>query len=133
MIFWGGDLKQMIFHLQYLCTKSTLEKLYPMRIILKSSLQCVQDSALLLLKFLAAANPNSNIIPSWAEARQPTEVDVSQITLSQWLNMWGKLCYGAAGLSDFPAWVQMLPEVLFKIIDVERKDLYKSLSWVYFL
>ena len=43
------------------------------------------------------------------------------ITLQQWLNMWGRLCHGAAGLSGFPIWVQLLPEVFFEVIDRDRK------------
>ena len=39
------------------------------------------------------------------------------MNLKQWLNMWGRLCYGSAGIADFPIWVQILPEIFFKVID----------------
>ena len=39
------------------------------------------------------------------------------MNLGQWLNMWGRLCYGSAGIADFPIWVQILPEIFFKVMD----------------
>jgi len=55
---------------------------------------------------------------SWDEAfRRNTEVDTSKMNFKQWINMWGKLCYGAAGIRDFPIWVQILPHILFRIMD----------------
>ncbi len=46
-------------------------------------------------------------------------IQVTSITLTQWLNTWGRLCYGSAGLSDFPCWVQMLPGIFFKCMDLD--------------
>jgi len=37
------------------------------------------------------------------------------VTLSGWLNMWAKLFDGAAGMDDFPIWVQLLPNILFEV------------------
>ena len=45
---------------------------------------------------------------------------VKSMNLQQWLNMWGRLCYGSAGISDFPIWVQLLPELFFKVIDRDQ-------------
>ena len=42
---------------------------------------------------------------------------IPRMSLKQWLNMWGRLCYGAAGISDFPIWVQLLPELFFDVGD----------------
>ena len=42
---------------------------------------------------------------------------IPRMSLKQWLNMWGRLCYGAAGISDFPIWVQLLPELFFEVGD----------------
>ncbi len=42
---------------------------------------------------------------------------MNSISLVQWLNMWGRLTYGSAGLSDFPCWVQTLPGIFFRVID----------------
>ena len=39
------------------------------------------------------------------------------ITLDDWLNMWGKLCRGAAGISGFPIWVKLLCQIFFDTID----------------
>ena len=43
------------------------------------------------------------------------------MNLKQWLNMWGRLCYGSAGISDFPIWVQLLPELFFQVADRDGK------------
>lgn len=64
----------------------------------------------------AASNLNPEIA-SWTEARKPTQNERTSISLAQWLNMWGRLCYGAAGMSDFPIWVQLLPKMFFDAID----------------
>ena len=40
-----------------------------------------------------------------------------EITLNDWLNMWGKLCRGAAGISGFPIWVKLLGQLFFDTID----------------
>ena len=42
---------------------------------------------------------------------------VPKMNLKQWLNMWGRLTHGSAGISDFPIWVQLLPELFFKVGD----------------
>ena len=42
------------------------------------------------------------------------------MNLQQWLNMWGRLSYGSAGISDFPIWVQLLPELFFHVIDRDQ-------------
>ena len=55
---------------------------------------------------------------SWDEAfKRFKAFDVSKMNLQQWLNMWGKLCHKSAGISDFPIWVQILPHILFKLMD----------------
>ena len=43
------------------------------------------------------------------------------MNVNQWLNMWGRLCYGSAGISDFPIWVQLLPELFFRVADRDGK------------
>ena len=60
---------------------------------------------------------NSILIFQWAEATKPHPVDNVDITLSDWLNMWGKLCRGAAGISGFPIWVKLLCQLFFDTID----------------
>lgn len=76
---------------------------------------------------------------SWSEALKPHAVDVKHISLNQWLNMWGKLCRGAAGISGFPFWVQLLAHIFFDAIDhdsdgkitlEEMKRFYKDMIGV---
>ena len=43
------------------------------------------------------------------------------MSLNQWLNMWARLTYGSAGLSDFPIWVQLLPNIFFRVIDQDSE------------
>ena len=44
-------------------------------------------------------------------------MEADKITLIQWLNMWGRLCRGSAGISGFPIWVQLLAQMFFETID----------------
>lgn len=39
----------------------------------------------------------------------------------QWLNMWGNLVHGARAMVDFPIWLQILPKILFKVINRRGK------------
>ncbi|XP_018025892.1 uncharacterized protein LOC108681384 [Hyalella azteca] len=52
------------------------------------------------------------------------EFDVDRIPdrvqMYQWLNMWGNLTHGAKAMIDFPVWLQILPKILFKVIN--RRD-----------
>jgi len=52
---------------------------------------------------------------TWEEALAPTKLAVESVTLNQWLNMWAKLCDGAAGINDFPIWVQLIPQIMFNV------------------
>lgn len=36
---------------------------------------------------------------TWAEATSSYDTNVDNISLNQWLNMWGRLCRGTAGMS----------------------------------
>ena len=36
---------------------------------------------------------------TWEEARSVYDMSVENISLNQWLNMWGRLCRGTAGIS----------------------------------
>jgi len=53
---------------------------------------------------------------TWEEAMAPSKMKVTSVTLQAWLNMWGRLCQGSAGIDDFPIWVQLLPRVMFNVI-----------------
>jgi len=60
---------------------------------------------------------------SWAEAKSKYDTSVDDITLNQWLNMWGRLCRGTAGISGFPFWVQLLGIIFFEVIDRDEDGL----------
>ncbi|CAL4070612.1 unnamed protein product, partial [Meganyctiphanes norvegica] len=49
------------------------------------------------------------------------EFDVDRIPdrveMYQWLNMWGNLVHGARSMNQFPIWLQILPKILFKVIN----------------
>ena len=47
----------------------------------------------------SGASSVSKGFDNWADAQKPANVDTKNITLNQWLNMWGRLCRGAAGIS----------------------------------
>jgi len=52
---------------------------------------------------------------TWEEALRPSKIVIESVTLNQWLNMWAKLCDMSAGISDFPIWVQLIPQVMFAV------------------
>ena len=67
---------------------------------------------------------------SWDEAfknyRRVQSNQFNTMNLDQWLNMWGRLCYGSAGIADFPIWVQLLPELFFRVADRDGKISIKN-------
>merc|ERR1711974_470790 len=76
--------------------------------------ECIKDQLVREYK----ADDDGDAMIGWAEAfARAREVDTSNMTLTQWLNMWGRLCYRSAGISDFPIWVQLLPSVFFDVMD----------------
>ena len=48
---------------------------------------------------------------------KPHKITAERISLAQWLNMWGRLSRGAAGISGFPDWVRLVAQVFFNVID----------------
>jgi len=56
---------------------------------------------------------------SWDEALKPCKFNISSINLTQWLNMWGRLCKGAAGIDQMPVWVRIIPTTIFMVIDAK--------------
>jgi len=65
-------------------------------------------------KFCSSVAPGFD---TWEEARSVYDMRVDNISLNQWLNMWGRLCRGTAGISGFPIWVSLLGIVFFEVID----------------
>jgi len=86
--------------------------------VMKVFFECLIDQA----QLEKSASAQDDVIPTWEEALKHKEEPIKAITLNQWLNMWGKLCYGSAGINDFPCWVQMLPHIFFKVIDYDKDD-----------
>lgn len=54
---------------------------------------------------------------SWEEALKPSKFNITSINLTQWLNMWGRLCKGTAGIDQMPVWVRLIPTTIFMVID----------------
>ena len=46
-----------------------------------------------------------------------------RVQMYQWLNMWGNLTHGARAMHHFPIWLQILPKILFKVINKRGKCL----------
>jgi|ERR1711951_21543 len=84
--------------------------------------ECVRDHV--KAEYQAEEGSAEDAMVSWEEAfKRFKAYDVSKMNLQQWLNMWGKLCHGSAGISDFPIWVQILPHILFRIIDKDNNGI----------
>jgi hypothetical protein len=48
---------------------------------------------------------------------------MDSVSLNSWLHMWARMCKGAAGIDDFPIWVQLIPRVIFNVISsLEGED-----------
>jgi len=78
--------------------------------------ECIKDQ--IIAEYKAEDTTDEEAMIPWDEAfKKHSNVDTSQMNMSQWLNMWGRLCYGSAGISDFPIWVQLLPEIFFEVMD----------------
>ena len=86
----------------------------------KTFFECLQDQV--KAEFKAEEGPEEDALMSWPDAwKKASLVDTRSMGLNQWLNMWGRLCYRSAGISDFPIWVQILPTIFFDVIDRDRK------------
>lgn len=87
--------------------------------ILNTFYECVRDQA--KAEYLNEETAEEDCMIPWEEAfNRYKEVqfnEVPRMSLKQWLNMWGRLCHGSAGISDFPIWVQLLPELFFEVAD----------------
>ena len=73
----------------------------------------------------AAGTTEDEAMISWEDAfDRYSDAKMSKtMNIIQWLNMWGRLCYGSAGISDFPIWVQILPDIFFSVIDRDQDGL----------
>jgi len=87
--------------------------------ILETFYECVKDQV--KAEYLMEEVTKEEETLPWEEAfARYTDIQyntIPRMSLKQWLNMWGRLCYGAAGISDFPIWVQLLPELFFDVGD----------------
>merc|ERR1711934_494423 len=53
---------------------------------------------------------------TWEQALAPSKMVVDSVSLNSWLHMWARMCQGAAGIDDFPIWVQLITRVIFNVI-----------------
>lgn len=85
--------------------------------------ECLRDQV--KAEFQATDTSDAEAMIPWEDAFQKySDQRLSKtMSLSQWLNMWGRLCYGSAGIADFPIWVQILPEIFFKVMDRSHKGI----------
>jgi len=85
--------------------------------------ECICDQV--KAEFQAAGTTEDEAMISWEDAfDRYSDAKMSKtMNIIQWLNMWGRLCYGSAGISDFPIWVQILPDIFFSVIDRDQDGL----------
>jgi len=90
-----------------------------LRDIEKTFFECIKDQ--LKAEYQAEEVSEEEAKVSWEEAfERHSKQDTSKMNLDQWLNMWGRLCYKSAGIADFPIWVQLLPDIFFKVMDRDQ-------------
>jgi len=65
---------------------------------------------------------------TWEQALAPSKMVVDSVSLNSWLHMWARMCKGAAGIDDFPIWVQLIPRVIFNVICSKEGGLIISRS-----
>lgn len=104
--------------LTYLSVEKDSMRYHRLMDVKNSFWDCIKDQ--LIREYKADdGNPEDAMI-SWDEAfKRASNVETSNMTLTQWLNMWGRMCYRSAGISDFPIWVQLLPSVFFDVMDID--------------
>jgi len=94
-------------------------KAHHMNDVLNTFHECVRDQV--KAEYLSEDTTDEDCLIPWEEAfKNYTKVQfnaVPRMSLKQWLNMWGRLCHGSAGIADFPIWVQLLPELFFEVAD----------------
>jgi len=85
--------------------------------------ECITDQV--KAEFLSANVTDEEALIPWEDAfvKYSDQKMPKTMNIQQWLNMWGRLTYGSAGIADFPIWVQLLPEVFFKVIDRDEDGL----------
>lgn len=85
--------------------------------------ECITDQV--KAEFLSQGVTDEEAMISWEDAavKYHDQKLSKKMNIRQWLNMWGRLTYGSAGISSFPIWVQLLPEVFFKVIDRDEDGL----------
>jgi len=100
--------------IKYLGVEPNSKRYFRFQDVKNSFWECIKDQLVREYK----ADDDGDAMIGWDEAfAKAREVDTSKMTLTQWLNMWGRLCYRSAGISDFPIWVQLLPSVFFDVMD----------------
>jgi len=88
---------------------------YQVKDVFETFYECLVEQ---VLYEKTSINPQTR---SWEEARKPKIFleECKAINLTTWLNMWGKLCFGSSGISNFPIWVQLLPQIFYTLINTD--------------
>ena len=81
---------------------------------------------------ILAASAQDDVIGTWKQAMQPEKEEKITCNLQQWLNMWGRLTHGSAGLNDFPCWVQLLPSIYFRVMDNDNDGIISKVELLNF-
>ena len=131
-----GDVVELLEKIRIYCDLKEDDARYLRMVdILYAFYDCLMEQ----VKIEVAQTQFAQGFDSWSEALKPHNIKSDNISLNQWLNMWGKLCYGAAGISGFPIWVQLLGHLFFDTIDrdgdgvcsiEELKNFYKGVIGV---
>jgi len=89
---------------------------YHLKDVLNTFHECIKDQ--IVAEYIGEDTTKEESMIAWDDAfHRHSNIDMSKMSLVQWLNMWGRLCYGAAGIADFPIWVQLLPDIFFAVMD----------------
>lgn len=100
--------------LNYLNIEKESKRYHRLQDVKNSFWDCIKDQ---LIREYKADDTGDDMI-SWDDAfKAASNVETTNMNLTQWLNMWGRMCYKSAGISDFPIWVQLLPSVFFDVMD----------------
>lgn len=117
-LFCADDIDAFLEKIRLYCQYDKKDERYiKMEDVMYAFYECLMDQ----VRVEKSASATATGFDDWNEAVKPHDVNVDNISLNQWLNMWGKLCRKAAGISGFPNWVQLLARIFFTTIDRNGK------------
>lgn len=120
-----ADIEAFLEKIRIYCNYAKSDPRYvKMNDVMYAFYECLMDQ----VKAEKAKSAQSRGFDNWDEAIKPHSVDVDNISRNQWLNMWGKLCRKASGISGFPNWVQLLASIFFTTIDRDGKSAFSRVA-----